>query len=220
MAFPLTHLCVAYHILTKHPIPAPELFLLGSIAPDAVHSRAEFKGSSQSNIGPAKKVTHLCPISDEKWGRITDNDGWVESVKAFISKNPNNPLLLGYAVHVLTDIFNNKGLWHYFSTNYPEEAARGYNSNYYADLRNIDLRLYNEFVKNSKMMDLLKNSTSQDISGLIARDELEDIRNHLLNIAYADIPDNAYTNNYFYVTYDQTLEFINDAAEFCVKHLL
>jgi len=217
MPFPLTHLCVAYRILEKRPSPAPEQFILGCIAPDAVHFRAEFQGATKALIGPAKKVTHLCPVSGEKWGKVTDVNGWIQCVKAFLRANPNDPFAAGYAVHVLTDIFNHIGPWHEFNTEYPDEAAKGYASDYYRDLRNIDLRIYRELFNGSEIEGLLQNSTPLDMPGLVTAAEQRAGRDSLLYTSYVDAPENVDTSTCFYITYEQTLAFINDAADFCIR---
>ena len=217
MPFPLTHLCVAYRMLEQLPSPAPEQFLLGSIAPDAVHFRAEFTNATQDFIGQAKKVTHLCPISDEKWGRVTDVDGWLEYVRIFLHANRKDPLAVGYAVHVLTDIYNHISIWTNFITNYPDEAAKGYTSDYYRDLRNINLRIYREIFTDSKIQKHLQNSTPQDMPELVTAAEILADRNSLLYTSYTDAPESVDTSNCFYITYEQTLDFINDAADFCIR---
>jgi len=217
MAFPLTHLCVAKRIIDTLDIPSPELFLLGSIAPDAVHYRTEFMGATQSGIGPAKKITHLCPVSDEKWGQVTDNDGWVECVKQFLHHHPNDPFTQGYAVHVLTDIYNNISLWRAFITKFPEEAAKGYASDYYRDMQNIDFQIYNEFVKERDIQRLLQEAAPQEMPGLITADELGRLQHNLLHVQYANAPENVDTSNCFYVTYQQTLDCIDATAAFCMK---
>jgi len=219
MAFPLTHLLVAEEVLERFPTLSPEQFLLGSIAPDAVHYRAEFLNSSQKNIGATKKITHLCPVSDEKWGQVTDNDGWVVCVKNFLSKHLNNSFAQGYAVHVLTDLFNNKTLWHNFRTKHPNVAAKGYSSEYYQDLRKIDLRIYKEVICTGNIFNLLKKATPQDMPGLIFAQEIYEIQNNLLSVAYANIPQNINTSDCKYVTYEDTQKFIKEAADFCLNVL-
>jgi len=231
MAFPLTHLCVAYRIIEKaDPLvkggllnlasdEARRAFILGSIAPDAVHYRKGFVDAEMSGIGATKKVVHLCPISGERWGQVTDNDGWVEVVRAFLRENSGDVFAAGYAVHVLTDIFNNKGIWNEFRVKYPAEAAKGYKSDYYRDMRDIDFRIYNEFFRDSDMRRLLQESRPQDFMGLIIADELRDLKDNLLYVAYETVPNDVDTSRCFYVTYPQMLEFINDAAEFCLRQM-
>ena len=238
MAFPLTHLCVAYRILEKidslenlklsdlrggllnlSSARARQKFMLGSIAPDAVHYRTGMVGAQMACIGATKKVVHLCPISDERWGQVTDNDGWVENVRAFLQENSDDAFAVGYAVHILTDIFVNKGIWREFKTKHPNEAARGYKSDYYRDMRNIDFRIYNEFFKDSDIRNLLQDAVPQDFMGLITADELRDLRDNLLYVAYKDVPENVDTSDCVYVTYPQIVEMIGGAAEFCLRYL-
>ncbi|MCL2200150.1 MAG: hypothetical protein FWB80_14655, partial [Defluviitaleaceae bacterium] len=143
MPFPLTHMCVAWRILEKNPLPQKEAaqFMLGAISPDAIHYRAEYQGAEMKNIGPAKKTTHLCPVSEEKWGQVTDNVGWEKIIRDFSRAHRGDPFAQGYASHTLTDLHNNSTLWKTFITNHPTEAAKGYASDYYKDLKAIDTRL-------------------------------------------------------------------------------
>ena len=231
MAFPLTHLLVANELIKTAPWlvgDEPELFLLGSIAPDAVHYREGLVGASQLGIGEAKKITHLCPISDEKWGQTTDNIGWEKRAKDFFLSNTGgdvgaSSLSAGYAAHVLTDIFTNMGIYHNFRTNYPGEAAKGYQSDYYRDLKNIDIRLYHEIYKSSGIANALANAVAQDMPGLVSADEIHAIRDNLLyeyyNSEVARTDTDYMHAEYIYVTYGEVLEFISDAAAYCAKVL-
>ena len=255
MAFPLTHLCVAWRILEINPLPEKDAaqFLLGSISPDAIHYRAEFQDAAKSNIGAAKKITHLCPVSCERWGQVTDNVGWVNCVKAFLAENPDS-FAAGYATHVLTDIHNNRTIWERFRTNHPAEAAKGYTSGYYEDLKNIDTRLYRhlalkwaeasrkigglkpffgvaeaqfqskslyqEFPANAQIFSLLEKAEPADMPGLVHANEVDEIRQSLLqewNKHTANLP--APPQNYSFVTWEDTLNFIQEAAEFCIRLL-
>jgi len=213
MAFPITHLLVADALIAHKPRPDADAaqFLLGALAPDAIHYRTGFEGAGMKNIGHAKKITHLCPISDERWGAVTDNEGWVKCVKAWANANPG-PLAEGYAAHVLTDIYNNTTLWDNFRTQYPAEAAKGYASDYYRDLNEIDLRLYLSHIKGSKIEQLLASAMPQDIPGLVSVGEIGAIRDNILYENYEGRMPNA--NHVFsFVTYDGTLDFIAAAVE-------
>lgn len=223
MAFPLTHLCVACEILKKGHIcekeNAPQ-FLLGSISPDAVHYRAQFQGANMSNIGPAKKITHLCPVSDERWGQVTDNDGWVKCVQDFLRKHPNDAFAAGYAVHALTDIYNNITLWSSFRTNHPEEAAKGYASEYYTDLRNITTRMYQEHPAVAEIFALLAQAEPAEMPGLVSADETAAIRQSLFEERRANTDVSPAPKKYSFVTWRNTTDFIRNAAIFCAKQLL
>jgi len=218
MAFPLTHLIVAREVLKLLPHYNPEDFLLGSIAPDAVHYREEFVNASHLNIGPTKKITHLCPVSDEKWGQVTDNDSWVICVQDFLRKHPNDSFMAGYAVHALTDLYNNKTLWHNFRTKFPEVAAQGYGSGYYVDLRRIDNALYFETLQGD-IFTLLANATPKDLPNIILAKEVAEIQNNLLHVAYANIVPENNISECTYLTYEEVQTFIKDAALFCKNAL-
>ena len=213
MAFPITHLLVAGALLGR--IPGYEdtdatQFMLGALAPDAVHYREGFVGAAMKNIGHAKKVTHLCPISDERWGAVTDNEGWVKCVQAWLKSN-TGPLAKGYAVHALTDIYNNMTLWECLRTRHPAEAAAGYASDYYRDLKEIDLRLYLSHFKGTKLERLLESAEPCDMPGLVTAGELGAIRDNILYENYnGRTPAAGY--EYTFLTYDETLKFIEDAV--------
>lgn len=214
MPFPLTHLCVAWKLKRDAQ------FLLGSISPDAVHYRAEFLQRGVMNkIGPTKKISHLCPVSDERWGQVTDNDGWVRCVEKFLRENPGDIFAAGYAAHCLTDICNNKTIWHNFRTNHPDEAAKGYASDYYTDLRNIDAQLYLEFPGVPEIMETLATAVPEGLPGLVSAEETAAIKNNILNAHFKDV---VFDKNYEYkfVKYEDTLNFIQEAAEFVVAKLL
>ena len=214
MAFPLTHLLVAEELLSRRPRSDSDaaLFLLGSIAPDGVHYRKDFVGAEQHNIGPSKKITHLCPVSDERWGAVTDNEGWVRCVQDF-AKAHTGPLAEGYAVHALTDIYNNMTLWKRFSTQHPDEAAKGYKSAYYSDLRDIDLRLYRTHAKVARIEALLAQAQASDMPGLVSAAEISAIRDNILYEYFeGHWPVDGY--EYRFVSYDETLEFIQGTADF------
>jgi len=212
MAFPLTHLLVANELLRRTPLSSADAaqFLLGSLAPDAVHYRKDIP-ADMGGIGPMKKVSHLCPVSEEPWGKVTANDEWIASIKEY-SKNNKTPIGEGYAVHCLTDLCNNITLWSDFRKRYPLECAKGYNSGYYQDLNNIDVRLFldlgQQFVE---IFGLLEKAKACDMPGLVSAEEMDAIRKNILYVQYK-APLATPSHEYAYVTYDQTLDFIQDAA--------
>jgi len=211
MAFPLTHLLVSDELLTRKPRCETEAaqFLLGSLAPDAVHYRENII------LGPTKKISHLCPVSDEPWGKVTANDEWAEIVIAFARSNPDS-LAQGYATHCLTDIFTNKTLWMKFRTQHPQEWEKGYKSGYYQDLRNIDARLFLEIKPD--IFSLLAKAKATDIPGLVSADEIQAIQHNILYVQYK-VPPAAPCREYFYVTYDETMDLIQKAADFVEENL-
>ncbi|MCL2373358.1 MAG: hypothetical protein FWC78_08160 [Defluviitaleaceae bacterium] len=219
MPFPLTHLLVAGLIMGDLRREDMGAFLLGAIAPDGVHYRDAFLGAGMVDIGPAKKVTHLCPVSGERWGQITDNAGWEMRLRDFAAANRGSALHLGYALHGLTDIYNNAGLWNDFRTNHPVEAAKGYSSDYYRDLRSIDARLYLEEFKGSEIPGLLAAAQGQDLPGLVTAAEMHAIRDNLLNVQYAGV-EAVPVAEYRFVTYEAVLASVKGAAEYAAGVIL
>ena len=222
MAFPLTHLLVA-DLLLKGQLKDygfdHGLFLLGSIAPDAVHYRKGFTDAKMSGIGDLKKHTHLIPAHNpEKWGQIKDTKGWEQSIVEFIGANLRDSFMVGYAVHTLTDIFNTEGIWHRFTTNNPQEAAKGYDSEYYKDLRKIDTQLYHRVYVTSGIETKLSGVTPQGAPERVTADEVAAIRQSLLDqyVGTQDID----SSDYSYVTYDEVLQFVQDAAGYCARVIL
>ena len=212
MAFPITHLLVADALLTQNPRPEADAaqFMLGALAPDAVHYREGFVGAGMKHIGQVKKITHLCPVSNVPWGAITDNEGWITCVQAWMQEN-TGPLAEGYAAHVFTDLYNNKTLWENFRTKYPTEAAKGYNSGYYRDLQEIDLKLYLSHVQGTRIEKLLANAIQKDMPGLVSASEIHAIRDNILYENYVNrTPITGY--KYGFVTYDDMLNFIKEAT--------
>ncbi|MCL2361665.1 MAG: hypothetical protein FWC73_07625 [Defluviitaleaceae bacterium] len=214
MAFPLTHLLVADELLTRNPRPEADAaqVLLGSLAPDAVHYRKEIP-ADMGGIGPIKKISHLCPVSDEPWGKVTDNDGWVEHVRAFVGNYPS-PLAEGYAIHCLTDLYNNMTLWRNFRAWHPVEASKGYKSGYYQDLRNIDFRLYRTLTPQvNRIWHLLAMAEAHDMPRLVTADEIRAINENILYVQYGPVLHKP-SEKYSYVTYEKTIRFIQKSADF------
>ena len=214
MAFPLTHLLVANVIITKNKRNDEDAaqFLLGALAPDAVHYRQGFTNASQKDIGTTKKTSHLCPQSRERWGEVTDNAGWIDSVKLFLRSN-SGPFAEGYAVHALTDIYTNMTIWDRFKTQHPEEATKGYKSNYYRDLGEIEIRLYQQQVQGTRILELLAKAKAQDMPGLVSAGEINAIRENIVHNHCKNLqPTPQYEHTF--VTYDETLSFIKQTASF------
>ena len=217
MAFPITHLIIAKKMLEDNHIQDAESFLLGSIAPDAVHFRESFVGASMATIGQAKKITHLCPVSDEKWGSVTDNDGWLSLVQTFLSQDAKTAFRLGYATHVLTDIYNNKTIWKDFWTNHPIEAKKGYKSAYYEDLKIIDALLNENRPVMLDICETLSSAKPDRIDGLVSPGEVEAIKQSIILQYGQSSQTSKYDKKYSFsfVSYDEMLIFVKAAALFC-----
>ncbi|MCL2364253.1 MAG: hypothetical protein FWC71_06275 [Defluviitaleaceae bacterium] len=230
MAFPMVHLHVAYGVARALNLDDADTsaVLLGALAPDGVHYRPRFNNATQSGIGMAKKLSHLCPPGNEPWGRVTDNDGWVAEAlrlhRSWQCYTDIDYMALGYVVHVLTDIYNNKTIWHDYRTAFPLEAVKGYGSAYYVELAALDIHLFHD-AETETIMRLLPMAEARDFSGRVAAGEIEDVRAGLFSPVQngnftvyvgSTIPD---VSAHTFVTLAQIKRFIADATDFIVEKI-
>ena len=107
MPFTMIHLHVAMRAAGSKTEKKEE-FLLGSIAPDAVHYLPDYTSSYKCR-------SHLLP-DGIPWGTCKgrNNELWEENIRKFVIQWAGvveKDFILGYAVHLLTDLFNNVHMW-------------------------------------------------------------------------------------------------------------
>ncbi|WP_105616357.1 zinc dependent phospholipase C family protein [Vallitalea okinawensis] len=213
MPFAMTHLHIAYNILTSTPqIKNPYDFLLGSIAPDSVH----FRDNYNSNM---KFDSHLC-IGNERWGRVTNNTEWLENVLSFLSKYSDTEavdFIYGYCCHILADIQNNIKVWMPFFSKNKEKLKNGMGSLYHQESFAIDYELY-LFPNREIMWSMLKESTAYDIPGFVNSHEVNEMKQSLLNDQFTDRETIDVTHNK-YVTLLNIQEFISEESLY-IKNIL
>lgn len=108
MSYAMTHLIIADQFAKNRKIKEKELFLLASIAPDAVHARPDFQKE-------LKVKSHFMQ-EGVKWGEIykeKEMKDWYDELRQFYLDRADYALsekemafLQGYTVHILVDIFN------------------------------------------------------------------------------------------------------------------
>ena len=116
MAYAITHLCVAWRLLEEGAaVENRAVFLMGAVAPDAVPYR---DGEYSSDM---KLFAHIgCDSMDvipEKWGYITEIAAWRDRILRFRAETQDYPyrdFLLGYLVHIFTDLCNTTEVWQPF----------------------------------------------------------------------------------------------------------
>ena len=227
MPYTMTHLIIADKVsntFTKQITNLPQFFL-GNLAPDAVHQRAEYTSDF-------KKKSHLCP-GPEPWGTTTDNEGWKQAVVDYLYSQEefvNRDFILGYCCHLLSDIYNNMVVWMPFQEKYPEEAAKWSGNRFNNEVNKLDIELaithknrdfYWNTLRQSEGIDLpgqVRNrfssiSECNSISFLVSAEETEKQKNWILTECYMGKERQDITANQF-VTYESTMDYINDAADF------
>ena len=209
MPFPISHLMIGYEIMQQTDrIKNPYEFMLGSIAPDAVHHRPDFERSLKSK-------SHLC-VGEEPWGMVTRNEWWHQNILDFLEANKNHPnidFIYGYCAHVLTDLQNNIKIWIPFRTNNGFTVGKGLSSRYHEESDKIDLELYHR-PSRVEIWEILNRNDAVDCSMTDAfeYEDLEKIKNHLLTVQYVGRERQSLVGN-TYVTMEVIDRFIEEAVQ-------
>lgn len=120
------HAIVGYQLAKALSIKDKTSFLLGNIAPDAVSSHEE-KNASHFMIGKA-----------EDYSRRADFTGFLHKYKSEVEKQ--NPYILGYAAHLVTDDVWLLGFYQSWLKN-RMEADEGLHELYHQDFRMLNGKL-------------------------------------------------------------------------------
>lgn len=155
MALPMVHLGAAQAALKELKIQNPASYYLGSIAPDGVHM---LEGCTPQD----KDRSHL--------GVRTSGDP--RAVEDFLKRLPefsDRDYVLGYAVHVLTDLFWNETLLKKQRERYEADPAPelGRKEAYYNDTDQIDLQLYETLPGRKEIWQELEQAKAIDLPGVL-----------------------------------------------------
>jgi len=210
MAFTMTHLIISKNIseIFKSDINSLHQFYLGSIAPDAVHNRANY-------ISDYKKASHLI-TGTERWGMITDNDEWISNIIAFLNKHKkteNHDFILGYCTHVLSDIYNNINVWTPYRLKYAVELEKGYGNPHHQESNKIDIELALTYEGRNDFWLHLAKSNSIDLPDIIYAIEIDKQKSNILNSWYKDKERQDISSNKIR-TYESEMDFIKNATDF------
>jgi hypothetical protein len=216
MPFQMTHLHIAKNIHQLFPETIKDLsqFYLGTVAPDAVHNRAGY-------ISDYKKASHLC-VGDERWGMLTNNDEWIESVLEFLYKNKNSynyNFILGYCCHVLSDIYNNMAVWTPFRLKYPDELAKGYGGLYHQESDKVEIELALREENKDNFWVHLEKAKSTSLNDIIFAEEIEKHKENILYNWYKNKEHQDISSNKL-VTIESTMNFVEDATNFIVSKII
>lgn len=215
MSFQMIHMEIAYRLLEYLPqIEHPAEFILGSVAPDAVHMNPHYDVSS-------KVKSHLfknCGM----WGDTLDYEQWRSNIEAYFERiaaaqeePARRDFEIGICVHCLTDRWNDIRIWRKAQSEFlPTMTFEAFKEAFYREYRNIDWWLYQNSGNTAQIRKLLADAESFEIEDLVDRQELEDLRKHLLTVQY-DVEMVDITNNCFF-----TAEKIEDFMAFTVDAIL
>jgi len=221
MAFTMAHLYIAKNIYEKIPdiIKIKDLsqFYLGTIAPDAVHNRADY-------ISDYKRASHLC-VGDEPWGMVTNNDEWIANVLNFFCKNKNSDnfdFISGYCVHILTDIYNNIAVWIPFKQKYQYKPGKGYGNLYHQESETVDIELALKH-ENKKdfwiYLEKAKPINLDNLDNIIFADDIEKQKENILYYWYKNQKHQDIASNKI-ITIESNIKFVKDATVFVADKLI
>ena len=183
MPYAMTHLIIAMNLseIFREAITDLPQFLLGSIAPDAVHNRENY-------ISDYKKAAHLS-VGDEPWGMISNDEEWADNVINTICQNLNSnnlDFVLGYGSHILADIYNNSAIWTPYRLAYPDEIKKGYAGLYNQECSKIEIELALTYEKRDFLWQNLRIAHGVGFAGVIHAVEIEKQKDIILNVWYKD----------------------------------
>lgn len=212
MAFQMIHMEIAYKLLTRMPqISNAAEFILGSAAPDSVHMNPNYDVTM-------KVKSHMfegCGI----WGDTKDYQLWKKNIYLFCEniaekEHAYRDYCIGICVHCLTDYWNDIKIWRKIqSKNIPPMSIDEFKKAYYPEAQGIDFWLYQNSKNTQLIRKMLSEALAMDVEGIINKEDVERLRNHLLNTQYnVDMVDLS-TYHYF------SANSINDFIEFTVNNI-
>lgn len=213
MPFAMTHLYIAYNIISKTPyLKKPNDFMLGALAPDSVHFRNNYVSDMKFN-------SHLC-IGNEKWGSVTNNEEWLKNVLSFLDehkKSEDADFIYGYCCHILADIQNNKKIWTPFIKENRDKFKKGFGSKYHEESFIIDYELY-LLPQRRLIWKMLENSTAFDVLNIVKEVEINQMKQSILQDQFANRKSEDVSMNQ-YVTLSNIQNFIRTESVY-IKNIL
>ncbi|MCX4340336.1 MAG: zinc dependent phospholipase C family protein [Lachnospiraceae bacterium] len=179
MSYPMVHLKVAYGLLLRFSdgyIERKGDFLLGSVAPDAVHFHETYDVS-------LKEKSHVWKYGP-CWGVTMDSEGWRNAIRKFWEENKdsaNRDFLAGYCTHLLTDWENDRRIWAPFREKMEQGAKRDeVYGEYGKEAKGMDLWLYQNDKETQEIWQLLEQGKACGVKGCIQEEDLARQKQFLL----------------------------------------
>lgn len=205
MAQTMMHLLVAEIIYSSKCIPIWSIgdFLLGSIAPDAVHMKENY-------------VRDMKDISHYGFSRQSSIH-FFDTFMAKYENATNQDFAYGYLVHLLSDM-----IWYHevrvpFKECFAQNPSKDMSMNeaYYADCEQLEQMLY-EDEKAADVIESLKVSNAITLEGLIEAEDVEKWKEALLT-KYSGRT--RITNDTYYISKAQVDDYIAKCAKKCLVYL-
>lgn len=211
MSYPMVHLKIAYGLLVRDDgecIKRSGDFLLGSVAPDAVHFHDSYDVS-------LKERSHIWKFGP-RWGLTLDSEGWRDAIRKFWRENRdavNRDFLAGYCAHLLTDWENDRRIWAPFREKMKQGAERDEVYGEYAqESKGMDLWLYQNDKETQEIWRLLEQGKVCGVDGCILEEDLARQKRFLLYEEFIG-KDAVDVSGYRFCTKEVMEEFVERCVE-------
>jgi hypothetical protein len=163
MPLPMVHLGIAFQLAIQFDRFPSAAFLLGNIAPDAIHMRA---GADSA----AKGIVHLNEPPD-----TIEHDAIRNLLDQYSQmKAPLLQFAAGYAAHLLADRLWNKTIIQPFQASYSALMdASTLRTLYYQETDQIDFNLYHRMTWRTQVWELLDRTAAPDFPPLLTAQEVD-----------------------------------------------
>ncbi|CAM4161634.1 zinc dependent phospholipase C family protein [Paenibacillus alkaliterrae] len=165
MPLPMVHISIAEKIFRHKGMEINADFLLGSIAPDAIHMREhttrEDKRRTHFGMNEESNVEDLFQIKL----RLFFDSYHTDKQQYWFAK--------GYIAHVLTDLIWLHTVYRDFRTSIADNPMADERSVYYAETDQVDFNLFQNEPWRPEMWDILSNAVSVGVPGMLSAEEVE-----------------------------------------------
>lgn len=219
MAFQMIHMEIAYRVMQKLGIPeGREEFLLGSVAPDAVHMRDDYKVEDKIH-------SHLFEGCGP-WGDTRDYDRWIANIHSFWEKFGKNEidinrrmLIAGIFTHCKTDYWNDVTIWRGTQREFiPPMDPDKFKQEFYVEARAVDEWLYFNGENTKEIRELLGAAKEEGLADYYTTEDVVKLKKNLLSIQYAGISQTDLIG-FRYYTREKLEKFLADVTEDVAKDL-
>ena len=202
MPYAMIHLGIAKKLTEKMKIINISDFYLGTISPDAVHLRKNYRES--------KNISHL----RDNWRSY---DLILQNAKAFMLDNNSHEyrdFYMGYGIHVMTDVYWQKYLdaieFELLHSRDPNPVHSDRLDAYYNESDILDIRLFKEYEHTTTIWNYFSKARSIGIDGLVSAEEVLSLYSGVLE--RFEKRKDEYVSPTRYIVYDEVLSFIDETA--------
>lgn len=173
MPLPMVHLAIAVHAHALANRPLTPVFVLGSLAPDAIHMRENTNREDKArvhlqiwHVGEPEALERIQNLVDEHRAGEQGQDAFVE----------------GYAAHLMTDYWWLQGIARpFFNGLPPDTPAAERRELYYRETDQVDFNLYRRSPWQPVVWRMLAEAFAPGFSPYLEADEIDRWRERTLN---------------------------------------